>query len=76
MLDGNVLLSQERDEVPEGTLSCPYRTLADYHCYRHYEGLRLLPSACDEIIIQQTQIKVTKTSSVASVGGLRGDWLQ
>ena len=54
MLDGNVLLRQERDEVPEGTLSCPYRTLADYHCYRHYEGLRLLPSACDEIIIQQT----------------------
>ena len=56
MLDGNVLLRQERDEVPEGTLSCPYRTLADYHCYRHYEGLRLLPSACDEIIIQQTLI--------------------
>ena len=56
MLDGNVLLRQERDEVPEGTLSCPYRTLADYHRYRHYEGLRLLPSACDEIIIQQTLI--------------------
>ena len=56
MLDGNVLLRQERDEVPEGTLSCPYRTLADYHRYRHYEGLRLLPSTCDEIIIQQTLI--------------------
>ncbi|MBP5346240.1 MAG: hypothetical protein J6Y99_08505, partial [Bacteroidales bacterium] len=47
---------QERDEVPEGTLSCPYRTLADYHRYRHFEGLRLLPSAWDEIIIQQTLV--------------------
>ena len=24
-LDRNVLLCQERDEVPQGTLSCPFR---------------------------------------------------
>ena len=54
MLDGNVLLRQKRDEVPEGTLSCPDRNLAVFHHYRHYEGLRLLPSACEQIIIQQT----------------------
>ncbi len=70
MLDGNVLLRQERDEVPEGTLSCPYRTLADYHCYRHYEGLRLLPSACDEIIIQQTLITLNPPRFV-SEGGVK-----
>ena len=56
MLDGNVLLRQKRDEVPEGTLSCPDRNLADYHRHRHYEGLRLHPSVCGEIIIQQTLI--------------------
>ena len=73
MLDGNVLLRQERDEVPEGTLSCPYRTLADYHRYRHFEGLRLLPSAWDEIIIQQTLFiydgkKVTLRKNVRTNG--------
>ena len=57
MLDGNVLLRQKRDEVPEGTLSCPDRNLAVFHHYRHYEGLRLLPSVCDSKLIQQTQIK-------------------
>ena len=56
MLDGNVLLRQKRDEVPEGTLSCPGRNLAVFHHYRHYEGLRLLPSVCEQKIIQQTQI--------------------
>ena len=56
MLDGNVLLRQKRDEVPEGTLSCPDRNLAVFHHYRHYEGLRLLPSVCEQIIIQQTLI--------------------
>ena len=54
MLDGNVLLRQKRDEVPEGTLSCPDRNLAVFHHYRHYEGLRLLPSVCDSKLIQQT----------------------
>ena len=61
MLDGNVLLRQKRDEVPEGTLSCPDRNLAVFHHYRHYEGLRLLPSVCDSKLIQQTlfrQIKI------------------
>ena len=56
MLDGNVLLRQKRDEVPEGTLSCPDQNLADFHHYRHYEGLRLLPSVCDSKLIQQTLI--------------------
>ena len=54
MLDGNVLLRQKRDEVPEGTLSCPDRNLAVFHHYRHYEGLRLLPSVYDSKLIQQT----------------------
>ena len=45
---------QKRDEVPEGTLSCPDRNLAVFHHYRHYEGLRLLPSVCDSKLIQQT----------------------
>ena len=58
MLDGNVLLRQKRDEVPEGTLSCPDQNLAVFHHYRHYEGLRLLPSVCDSKLIQQTLIKV------------------
>ena len=57
MLDGNVLLRQKRDEVPEGTLSCPDRNLAVFHHCRRYEGLRLLPSVCEQIIIQQTLIK-------------------
>ena len=57
MLDGNVLLRQKRDEVPEGTLSCPDRNLAVFHHYRHYEGLRLLPSVCDSKLIQQTLFK-------------------
>ena len=56
MLDGNVLLRQKRDEVPEGTLSCPDRNLAVFHHCRRYEGLRLLPSVCEQIIIQQTLI--------------------
>ena len=49
MLDGNVLLRQKRDEVPEGTLSCPDRNMEFFYHYRHYEGLRLLPSACEQI---------------------------
>ena len=57
MLDGNVLLRQKRDEVPEGPLSCPDRNLAVFHHYRHYEGLRLLPSVYDSKLIQQTLIK-------------------
>ena len=49
-----VLIRQKRDEVPEGTLSCPDRNLAVFHHYRHYEGLRLLPSVYDSKLIQQT----------------------
>ena len=49
-----VLIRQKRDEVPEGNLSCPNRNLAVFHHYRHYEGLRLQPSVCEQIIIQQT----------------------
>ena len=60
MLDGNVQLRQKRDEVPEGTLSCPDRYLAVFHHYRHYEGLRLLPSVCDSKLIQQTLIIIQK----------------
>ena len=56
MLDGNVLLRQECDEVPKGTLSCPDRNLAVFHHYRRYEDLRLLLSACEQIIIQQALI--------------------
>ena len=52
-----VLIRQKRDEVPEGTLSCPDRNLAVFHHYRHYEGLRLLPSVCDSKLIQQTLIR-------------------
>ena len=52
-----MLLRQECDEVPKGTLSCPDRNLAVFHHYRHYEGLRLLPSVCDSKLIQQTLIK-------------------
>ena len=51
---------KNRDEVPQGTLSCPDRNLVVFHHYRHYEGLRLLPSVCEEIIIQQTLIKKIK----------------
>ena len=55
-----VLIRQKRDEVPEGTLSCPDRNLAVFHHYRHYEGLRLLPSVCDSKLIQQTLIIIQK----------------
>ena len=65
MLDGNVLLRQKRDEVPEGTLSCPDRNLAVFHHYRHYEGLRLLPSVCDSKLIQQTLIIINKLAKAA-----------
>ena len=51
-----MLLRQERDEVPEETLSCPDRNKEVFHHYRHYEGLRLLPSVCEQIIIQQTLV--------------------
>ena len=37
-------------------MSCPDRNLAVFHHYRHYEGLRLLPSVCDSKLIQQTLI--------------------
>ena len=54
MLDGDVLLRQKRDDVLEGTLSCPDRNMEVFNQLRHYEGLRLLPSVCEQIIIQQT----------------------
>ena len=56
MLDGNVLLRQECDEVPEETLSCPDRIMEVFYQLRHYEGLRLLPSVCGWKLIQQTLI--------------------
>ena len=59
MLDGNVLLRQERDEVPEGTLSCPDRNMEVFNQLSHYEGLRLLPSVCGWKLIQQTLINRT-----------------
>lgn len=37
-------------------MSCPDRNLAIFHHCRRYEGLRLLPSVCEQIIIQQTLI--------------------
>lgn len=37
---------------------CPNRNLAVFHHYRHYEGLRLLPSVCEQIIIQQALINI------------------
>ena len=57
-----VLIRQKRDEVPEGTLSCLDRNLAVFRHYRHYEGLRLLPSVCEQIIIQQTLINKDKAN--------------
>ena len=53
-------------------MSCPDQNLADFHHYRHYEGLRLLPSVCDSKLIQQTQIKLT-TGVVSSKTGFQGD---
>ena len=65
MLDGNVLLRQKRDDVPEGTLSCPDRNLAVFHHYRHYEGLRLLPSVYDSKLIQETLSKARNITDVS-----------
>ena len=67
MLDGNVLLRQKRDEVPEGTLSFPDRNLAVFHHYRHYEGLRLLPSVCDSKLIQQTLFNLQKYAFISTL---------
>ena len=52
--DGNALLRQGRDEVPNCTLSCPCRIMADCHCCCNYERLRLPSSARDEILLRQT----------------------
>ena len=54
MLEGDALLRQGRDEVPDCTLSCHYRIMADCHCCCNYERLRLPSSARDEILLQQT----------------------
>ena len=54
MLDGNVLLRQECDEVPKGTLSCPDRIMEFFYQLRHYEGAHLLLSVCCRKLIQQT----------------------
>ena len=51
-----VALRQKRDEVFKGTLSCLDRNMEVFNQLRHYEGLRLLPSVCEQIIIQQTLI--------------------
>ena len=62
-----VLIRQKRDEVPEGTLSCPDRNLAVFHHYRHYEGLRLLPSVCDSKLIQQTLNRIRSDVDMADL---------
>ena len=46
-------------------MSCPDRNLAVFHHYRHYEDLRLLPSVCEKIIIQQTLIKKDKKKLIS-----------
>lgn len=56
MLDGNVLLRQKRDEVLEGTLSCPNRNMALHTHHRHHEEICLHSSKGDAILIQQTLI--------------------
>lgn len=43
-------------------MSCPDRNLAVFHHYRRYEGLRLLPSVWEQIIIQQTLIRLCPLS--------------
>lgn len=43
-------------------MSCPDRNLAVFHHCRRYEGLRLLPSVCEKIIIQQTLIRLCPLS--------------
>ena len=63
MPDGNALLRQGRDEVPDCTLSCPYWIMADCHRCCHYEWLRLPSSACDEILLQQTLFLTNDGSS-------------
>ena len=67
MLDGNVLLRQKRDEVPKGTLSCPYRNMANSHRHCHNEGVRLLPSTCDCELIQQTLFKVCQRVQIYKI---------
>ena len=82
MLDRNVLLRQKRHEVPEATLSCPDRNQAVFHHYRHYEGLRLLPSVCDSKLIQQTlfnkletRVNLNRIKVVLVEQGKSGKWL-
>ena len=70
MLDGNVLLRQECDEVPKGTLSCPDRIMEVFYQLRHYEGAHLLRAVCGRKLIQQTLNK-NLCKSVVSVGKLR-----
>ena len=49
---------EEGHREPPIGLSCPDRNLAVFHHYRHYEGLRLLPSVYDSKLIQQTLAKL------------------
>ena len=58
MLDGNVLLRQECDEVPKGTLSCPDRIMEVFYQLRHYEGSHMLRAVCGRKLIQQTLFSV------------------
>ena len=48
-------------------MSCPDRNLAVFHHCRRYEGLRLLPSVCEKIIIQQTLIRLCPLSLLISL---------
>ena len=50
-------------------MSCPDRNLAVFHHYRHYEGLRLLPSVCDSKLIQQTLFKYCFRDSFPELHG-------
>ena len=63
MLDGNVLLRQKRDEVLKGTLSCPYRNMADNNKYGYRTGLCLHPSLYTNYLFQRYSIKTNLARS-------------
>ena len=72
MLDGNVLLRQKRDEVPEGTLSCTHRTMASNNEYGHRWGLRLHPSRGGSELIQRT-LRSEENVDVEGIGSRISD---
>ena len=56
MLDRDVLLRQERDEVPQGTLSCLNRNMATNPERGYVREMRLHTSRSELILIQRTLI--------------------